>query len=169
MASGRAEGLGKVREAVPVRIGVIGCGHWGPNHVRNFAAHPDSDVVAIADVEAKRLAALQAVYPRLAVYQDYHALLSREDIDAVVVATPASTHHAVVTAALAAGKHVLCEKPLCPSVADGITLVQMAEERRLLLMVGHVFLFNPAVVKLKELADRDRPQQILPSPQKLTK
>ncbi len=134
-------------------MGVIGCGHWGPNHVRNFAAHPSSEVVAIADVEAKRLAAVRALYPQVTAYQDYQALLHREDIDAVVVATPTRTHVTVVTDGLAAGKHVLCEKPLCLSAGDGLTLVQMAAAHQRMLMVGHVFLFNSAVIKLKELID----------------
>ncbi|MBM4442826.1 MAG: Gfo/Idh/MocA family oxidoreductase [Candidatus Rokubacteria bacterium] len=137
------------------KIGVIGCGEWGPNHVRNFSSLPDSEVVAVADLREERLARMAEDFPAIARYRDAGELLARPDLDAVVVATPAKTHFAVVRAVIEAGKHVLCEKPLCHTVEDSETLVKLAHERHRLLMVGHVFLFNRGIRKLKEIvADR---------------
>jgi predicted dehydrogenase len=133
-----------------IRIGVIGCGHWGPNHIRNFSALPDSDVVAIADINRERLAAIRQQYNGVRAYENYHDLLALPDVDTVVVATPTKTHGPITRDALLAGKHVLCEKPLCSRVKDGEELVRLAEERNLVLMVGHVFLFNEGILKLKE-------------------
>jgi predicted dehydrogenase len=134
-----------------VRIGVIGCGHWGPNHIRNFSALPDSEVVAVADTSRERLAAVQQQHRAVFACEDYRELLALTDVDAVVVSTPTKTHAAITRDALLAGKHVLCEKPLCDRVQDGEELARLAEERRLILMVGHIFLFNNGILKLKHL------------------
>jgi predicted dehydrogenase len=133
-----------------IRIGVIGCGHWGPNHVRNFSTLPDSQVVAVADINRERLAATQQQYDHVRTFENYHDLLALSALDAVVVATPTNTHGSMARDALLAGKHVLCEKPLCDRVTDGEALARLAEERNLVLMVGHVFLFNNGILKLKE-------------------
>ncbi|MCS6804442.1 MAG: Gfo/Idh/MocA family oxidoreductase [Acidobacteriota bacterium] len=133
------------------RLGVIGCGHWGPNHIRNFSLLPDAQVVAVADISQERLAAVQRQYPFLTVYEDYHELLARDDIHAVVVSTPTRTHYRITKDALLAGRHVLCEKPLSCRSQEGRELIRLADEKRLLLMVGHVFLFNNGILKLKQL------------------
>lgn len=133
-----------------IRIGVIGCGLWGPNHVRNFSALPGSEVVAIADTNPDRLRALEAQYKSLVTFQDYTKLLAYDQLDAVVVATPTGTHAPIVRDALLAGRHVLCEKPLCERAEEGEELAELAERRSLLLMVGHVFLFNHGILRLKE-------------------
>src|SRR5258708_7671219 len=103
----------------PLRIGVIGCGHWGPNHVRVFSQLKDCQVVAIADASDKRLAVVGESFPHLRRFTDYRTLLAESDANAVIVVTPTNTHHAIVTEALRAGKHVLCEKPLCVETAHG--------------------------------------------------
>lgn len=133
------------------RLGVIGCGHWGPNHIRNFSLLPDAQVVAVADISRERLAAIQQQYPLVTPYEDYHELLARDDIHAVVVSTPTRTHYRIAKDALLAGRHVLCEKPISYCSQEGRELIRLAEERQLLLMVGHVFLFNNGILKLKEL------------------
>ncbi len=135
----------------PIRIGVIGCGHWGPNHVRNFSLLPEAEVRAIADTNRERLAALEQQYHRVTAYADYHDLLARDDLDAVVVSTPTRTHYTIARDALLAGKHVLCEKPISYRAREGEELVRLAEERHRIVMVGHVFLFNNGILKLKEL------------------
>ncbi len=133
------------------RIGVIGCGAWGPNHVRNFSALPNAEVVGAADLQPDRLARVKAIVPGIATFADAAAMMAATTPDAVVVATPTMTHFDVVREALAAGKHVLCEKPLCLTGEEADTLVRLADERNLRLMVGHVFMFNPGILKLKEL------------------
>lgn len=136
-----------------LRIGVIGCGHWGPNHIRVFSQMKDCTVVAIADASEKRLAAVCDMFPHVQGFGDHHALLCDGEVDAVVVVTPTQTHFAVVRDALNSGKHVLCEKPLCTDAAEGGELVALAKSRGLVLMVGHIFLFNPGLLKVKELVD----------------
>lgn len=137
-----------------LRVGVIGCGHWGPNHIRTFSQMKDCTVTAIADANAKRLASVCEMFPHVRGFADHASLLRDGGVDAVVVVTPTKTHFAVVTDALNAGKHVLCEKPLCIDSAEGEQLVALAKSQGLVLMVGHIFLFNPGILKVKELVDR---------------
>jgi predicted dehydrogenase len=134
-----------------IRLGVIGCGHWGPNHIRNFSLLPDAQVVAVADISRERLTAIQQQYSHVTPYEDYHELLARDDIQAVVVSAPTQTHYRITKDALLAGKHVLCEKPISYRSREGDELIRLADEKRLLLMIGHVFLFNNGILKLKEL------------------
>jgi predicted dehydrogenase len=136
-----------------INFGVIGCGGWGPNHVRNFNSVSDCKVKLVADIDVNRLARITEMFPDLTGVSDYQEVLNAADIDAVVIATPTSTHADIVCRALNAGKHVLCEKPLCVKAADGERLAQMAAQLRLVLMVGNVFLFNPGIIKVKELLD----------------
>lgn len=124
---------------------IIGVGRWGPNHVRNFNALKDCRVVAVADPQDYALARIRARYPDVDCYADFHMILDRPDVDAVVVATPTSLHAQVVREALQAGKHVLCEKPLTSESRDAWELVSLSEQKGLILMVGHVFLFNPGI------------------------
>jgi predicted dehydrogenase len=136
-----------------IRLGVIGCGHWGPNHVRTFNSLRESRVDAVADLDEERLERMRGLYSGLRCERDYRLILNDPNIDAVVVATPVSTHYEIVRESLLAGKHVLCEKPLCQRSNQGEELVELARTSGRLLMVGHVFLFNPGIVKLKELVD----------------
>lgn len=133
------------------RIGVIGAGEWGPNHVRNFAALPGADVVGVADLRQERLARIKSIQPGVATFSTASEMMATARPDAVVVATPTMTHFEVVGQALKAGKHVLSEKPLCLTVAEADELVALAAARDLRLMVGHVFLFNPGILKIREL------------------
>jgi len=110
-------------------------------------------VDAVADLDEKRLEYVSQMFPGLRCEHDYRRIIGDPDIDAVVVATPISTHYEVVRASILAGKHVLCEKPLCKNSKQGEDLVELARVNERLLMVGHVFLFNPGIVKLKELID----------------
>ncbi len=135
-----------------INIGVIGCGQWGPNHIRNFSNLPNSEVVAVADLDGNRLKQILKQYPSTTIIEkNYMRLLERENIHAVVIATPTKSHYRVTKDALEAGKHVLCEKPLCQTVEEGEELTALAEKKGLILMVGHVFLFNPGILKLKEI------------------
>lgn len=135
-------------------IGVIGCGHWGPNHVRVFEELDRTRVVACADLSAARLDRIRARFPNVQTTSNYVELLADERIGAVVIATPTATHAAIVRAALRAGKHILVEKPLCTNTMEAAELNRIAREENRILMVGHVFLFNGGILKLKELIDR---------------
>lgn len=136
-----------------VKLAVVGLGHWGPNHIRNFNALPESRVDAVADRDEGRLRYVREMYPELRCERDYRAIMNDASIDAVVVATPTSTHYEIVRESILAGKHVLCEKPLCENSEQGEELLELARANGCLLMVGHVFLFNAGIAKLKELMD----------------
>lgn len=134
-----------------VRIGVIGCGYWGPNLIRNFSHLKGTDVAVCVDLNEERLAHMRSLYPNIETATDYRRMLARPDIDAVVVATPPETHFKLTMEALRAGKHVFVEKPLALSSADGATMVAEAETRKRVLMVGHTFVYTAAVNKIKEV------------------
>jgi len=140
--------------AATVRLAVIGCGQWGQNHLRVFSSLPGCEVALAVDVEAGRFAHLPRAYLPRRCEQDYLHALEDPVIDAVVVATPTSAHYEQTRAALLAGKHVLCEKPLCQSAHEAAELVSLARAATRTLMVGHVFLFNAGIVALKELIQR---------------
>jgi UDP-N-acetyl-D-glucosamine dehydrogenase len=135
----------------PVGVGVIGAGYWGAKHIRNFVDLPEADLQYVADLDSARLAAVARQYPRLRTTAGYHDLIQAPDLDAIVVATPAATHVAIARAALRAGKHVLVEKPLATSIGGAEELIALAEEHDRVLMVGHTFLYNPAVRTLRDL------------------
>lgn len=132
-----------------LKIGVVGCGYWGPKLIRNFHELPETRVEMVADLDEERLARIQTTFPAVRVTTDFFELLDSE-IDAVVVATPVSTHFALARAALLQGKHVLVEKPLASTVEQAEELVEIARTRDLRLMVGHVFEYNPAVEFIRD-------------------
>ncbi len=131
-------------------IAVIGCGHWGPNHVRVFSSLERSRVLACADLNPTRLDWMKQRYPHLRTTKDYRELLADNSIAAVVVATPTSTHARLVREALETGKHVLVEKPLCARGSEAEDLPPLAARRGLQVMVGHVFLYNNGILRLRE-------------------
>jgi predicted dehydrogenase len=134
-----------------IRIGVIGYGYWGPNLVRNFAEQPASRVVAVCDQKADRLTLAERRNPNVRVSTDPMALISANDIDAIVIATPVDLHFELGMAALRAGKHLLVEKPIASSSDQAARLVDEAARRRLVLMVDHTFVYTGAVTKIREL------------------
>ncbi|MBS0656740.1 MAG: Gfo/Idh/MocA family oxidoreductase [Verrucomicrobia bacterium] len=134
-------------------LGVIGCGHWGPNHIRVFSQLRDCEVAAISDLSERRLAEVGEMFPQVRRYRDHRELLADPALTAVVIVTPTKSHYAIVREALEAGKHVLCEKPLCTAAEEGRELVELARARGLTLMVGHIFLFNAGLLKVKELVE----------------
>jgi len=136
-----------------IEMAVIGCGEWGPNHIRNFSAQPGARMQVAVDLDAKRLQRIRELFPAVQCSSDADKVLADNSIQAVVVATPVQTHFNLVKKALLAGKHVLCEKPLCETAAQARELIDLAETRRRVLMVGHVFLFNPGIIKVKEILD----------------
>jgi predicted dehydrogenase len=138
-----------------IGIGVIGCGHWGPNHIRNLSAVAGAKVHTAADLDARRRATVEKLFPDVRAVADHRELLRDDRISAVVIATPTATHHALVKEALEAGRDVLCEKPLAISTEQARDLAETAAKHQRVLMVGHTFLFNPGILKLKSLLDED--------------
>ncbi len=136
-----------------LKVGVIGCGHWGPNHIRVFNQLPLSEAVMCADPDAARLEAVKRSFPDIQPVQDYHDILSCREIDAVCIASPTNTHYIIAKESLKSGKHVLCEKPLSLHPSECEELASLAKDQKKQLMTGHVFIFNPGIVKLKELID----------------
>lgn len=136
-----------------VRLAQIGLGYWGPNLLRNLLAIEGVEVVAVADLDERRRREAQQTRPELEVFASHREILARPDVDGVVIATPAATHAALVEESLDAGKHVLVEKPLALGAAAGRRIVDLAVRRERVLMVGHTFLYNAAVERLKEYID----------------
>lgn len=139
-----------------INIGVIGYGYWGPNLVRNFAEIANAQVTKVSDFKPELLAKAQARYPTIQVTTDCRDIFTDPKIDAVVIATPVSTHFDLALAALQAGKHVLVEKPMTASSEQAKRLIEEAEKRNLVLMVDHTFVYTGAVRKMHELISSNR-------------
>lgn len=135
----------------PLDVGVIGFGYWGPKLVRNLAAIPGCRMCCICDRAPERLAAAMRAHPGVALSASADELLSNAELDAVVIATPVSTHYRLTLAALRSGKHVFVEKPLAGSTTEARHLVEEARSRGCLLMVGHVFVYAAAVRRVREI------------------
>lgn len=138
-----------------IRVGVIGYGYWGPNLVRNFRECAATQVVAIADLNEERLAAASRSHPGLKVTTDYKELLRNPKVDGIAISTPVSTHYLLALEALRAGKHVLVEKPMTATSEQALHLIEEADDRGLVLMVDHTFVYTGAVRKIRELIERD--------------
>lgn len=136
-----------------VTIAVAGCGHWGPNYIRVFSGLENVAVKYACDLSQPKLDRIKAQFPLVAVTQDFKTLLADPEIDAVIIATPSSTHFAVAKECMEAGKHVLVEKPMTLTTPDAQSLTVLAEEKKRTLFVGHTFLYNPGVRKMKEIID----------------
>lgn len=138
-----------------VKVAVVGCGYWGPNLIRNFYRLDQCQLTLCCDLDPGRLASVQRLYPTVATTTSYQEVLDSPDVDAVALATPVRTHHSLGKQALLHGKHLLVEKPLALTTRECDELVELAEQQGLVLMVGHTFLYNPALVKMKELTRPD--------------
>lgn len=137
-----------------IRIGVIGYGYWGPNLARNFAETSGATLAGIADGRPERLALAGRRYPGVTLTTDAQELIDDPSIDALVVATPVSTHFGLALGALRAGKHVLVEKPIAASSRQAEQLIAEAAARHLTLMVDHTFVYSAPVRRMKEMIDR---------------
>lgn len=139
------------RPARPLGIGVIGCGHWGPNHIRVFSELDGCRVAACADLNPGRLERIRQRFSAVRTTTRYQSVLDDPHVDAVVIATPTGTHARLVKEALDAHKHVLVEKPMCTTSSEADSIVAQADRSAHVLMVGYVFLFNSGIIKLREL------------------
>lgn len=138
-----------------IQIGIIGYGYWGPNLVRNFFSQKDCIIKAVADSRRGRLDVLTRAYPSITAVTDAEDIISDATIDAVIIATPVFTHFDLAKKALMNGKHVLLEKPMASSVKECEILIELAQQKNLLLMVDHTFLYTGAVEKIKEIIDSE--------------
>jgi predicted dehydrogenase len=136
-----------------INVGVVGCGYWGPNLARNFAAQPDCRLQAVCDADPERLAHMRTLHPEVLSFREFSEFLEQGSLDAVVVATGARHHYPMAKAAILAGKHVLVEKPMAASFAECLDLERHARARGVTLMAGHTFLFSPVVRRIKEIVD----------------
>jgi predicted dehydrogenase len=132
-------------------VAVIGAGYWGPNLIRNFLNSQDWTLVAVCDLDTDRAASVVGNQPGVEVTASFDDVIARDDVDAIAIATPARTHHPLALRALRAGKHVLVEKPLADSVADGRDMVEEAAARELTLMTDHTYCYTPVVQRIREL------------------
>ena len=138
-----------------INVGVIGFGYWGPNVARNFNDTPGARVIAISDADEASLRRAEQSYPGIRMARNDSDLLTASDIDAIAIVTPVSSHFEIAKAALLNGKHIFVEKPFTASVAQAEQLIELADRKRLKIMVDHTFLFTGAVKKIKELIDDD--------------
>jgi len=141
-----ADGNGQSgKPAPPTRVAVIGFGYWGVNYVRVFSEMPDAHLAAVCDERPDRIAEAKRRFPDVGMNLDVEGVLNNPEIDAVVVATPATTHYELTRRALLAGKHVLVEKPLTTDSSHAAELVDISRSTERLLLVGHTFLYNEGV------------------------
>jgi len=136
-----------------IGIGVIGCGYWGPNVIRNFSALPGCKLAMICDADRARVEKVGRSYPAARTATDFAEVVASPDVDAIAICTPVYTHHPLASAALGAGKHVLVEKPLTHSVETAELLVAQAASKGLILQVDHTFVYSAAVQKIRSIID----------------
>lgn len=134
-------------------VGVIGAGYWGPNIIRNVVENRRAKSVMVCDLDRSRLDRVSQRFPLAGMTTDFQDLLDDGSLDAVMIATPLTTHFPLAQRALEAGKHVFVEKPFARTTAQAQTLIDLAAEKNLVVAVGHTFEFSPSVVKIKELID----------------
>jgi predicted dehydrogenase len=137
----------------PVRIAVVGLGYWGPNLIRNINEHPGAEAVLACDLRTDVLESIGRRYPAVETTTSYADVLADPRVEAVVIATPVSTHHPMAAAALDAGKHVFVEKPLAASAGESIDLIERADAAGRVLMPGHTFLYSPPVMMVKRMIE----------------
>ena len=130
-----------------LRAGVIGCGYWGPNLIRNFDQISETEMVCVADLDETRLSHMKKLYPNIKATSNYRNLISDPGLDIIAIATPSHTHYQIASEALTAGKHTFVEKPLTVSVEQAEKLIELAETNERKLMAGHTFIFTSAVQK----------------------
>jgi len=136
-----------------LRIGLVGCGYWGSNLCRVLAQHPQVDLRWICDPSPRALEKARRLAPQARLITTVESALADSELDGVVVAVPVESHYKVAIAALKAGKHVLVEKPLCRTASEAMLLCDEADRRNQVLMVGHTFLYNGTVRRIKEMID----------------
>ncbi|MFH1459882.1 MAG: Gfo/Idh/MocA family oxidoreductase [Candidatus Omnitrophota bacterium] len=143
-----------------MKIGLIGYGYWGPNFARIITESDECSLKYCADISEKSLNRVKSKYSSVITIYDYQQILEDKEVNAVVIVTPTKTHYKIAKECLQAKKHVFLEKPLTYEVEEAKELIQLAKKNNVVLMVGHVFLFNPAVRYIKELIDNGEVGQL---------
>ena len=133
-----------------VKIGAIGCGYWGPNLIRNFNSLPECEMVICCDKDESRLEKMQSLYDNIKITTDHRDLLA-DDVDAVCIATPVWTHYPLAMECLNADKHIMVEKPFASSSKECREIIDLAEKKQKVLMVGHTFEYTASVNKIKKI------------------
>jgi len=139
-----------------VKVGIIGCGYWGPNLIRNFLEVKQAKVVAACDIDKKRLKFIKQRFPQLKITTNVKQFINSPQIDAIAIATPISTHYRLSIAALNANKHVLVEKPIASSTNKAKKLSNLATSKKLVLMVGHTFEYKGSVSAIKNIISENK-------------
>lgn len=134
-----------------INVGVIGCGYWGPNLIRNFNQIFQSEMIQCSDLSEERLRHMRELCPRIETTTDAQNMIENPKIDAIAIATPVSTHYELAKRALLADKHVLVEKPITATSQEAKKLIKLAKEKKRVLMVDHTFEYNKAVIKMGEI------------------
>jgi predicted dehydrogenase len=137
----------------PIKVGIVGCGYWGPNLIRNFKALSDCHLKVVCDASEARLTHIRSLYPEVQTAPDYNQMLTNSHVDAVIIATSVKMHYPMARASLLAGKHTFVEKPMADSSEHCEELINIARKKGLVLMTGHTFLYSPVVRKIKEIVD----------------
>lgn len=137
-----------------MKVGVIGLGYWGPNLVRNFLAHKDVKKVIACDIKENRLQLIREKFPAAELSKDCQSLIE-SDADIIVISTPVDAHYSLAKKSLEAGKHIWVEKPFTSTSKEAEELIEIAERKNLKIFVDHTFIYNGAVIKIKELIDRN--------------
>jgi predicted dehydrogenase len=132
-----------------INVGVVGCGYWGPKHIRVCNELGEAKLTKVCDLDERKLQQVKIQYPYVETTQDYGDFL-RNNMDAVVIATPVNTHYKMAKEALLNDRHVLIEKPMTSSSREALELIELAERRGLVLMAGHTYEYHPAVDFLRE-------------------
>ena len=138
-----------------INVGQIGYGYWGPNLLRNFLSNNNSDVIKVAEKSKERREVIKDLYKDIEILQDPSEIFQDEKIDTVVISTPASTHFELSIQALNHNKHIFVEKPLAMKVEEIDEIERIANNKKLIVMVGHTFIFNNAVKYIKKLIDQN--------------
>jgi predicted dehydrogenase len=138
-----------------INIGLIGYGYWGNNILRNLTENSTSGEITVCDIDERRLELIKTLYSPLQTTPDADKVFANNEIHAVIIATPTSTHYALAKQALLNNKHTLVEKPLTTSSKEIEELIEIAKAKKLVLMVDHIFLYNPVVRQLKKYITRE--------------
>ena len=134
-----------------IKVGVIGLGYWGPNLVRNFYQHPETEVIGICDLSYDNIVKVKNKYRDINFVTTGYRELLKQDIDLIAIATPPETHYEIAKDCLEAGKHILVEKPFTKTSQEAEKLIELSEKNNLKIFVDHTFVFHPVVRKIKEI------------------